>query len=142
MNMVNRLMFEETPFVKAIRTGQSHTQILIIRLRSGKLKWILFNSQPLVEENESGNFSVVSNIIDITSERQLSHELKEGKALINAFFEQTPTLAWVIDEEANLHFASNAFYRQFGANEKDCIGKKITDIVPPPLLVALCMKPI
>lgn len=126
-----QVVFEETPFVKAIKTGQSHTQTLIIRLRCGKIKWILFNSQPLVEENESGNFCVVSNIIDISSERQLSHELKNGKALIKAFFEQTPTLAWVIDEESTLHFASSAFYRQFGVNEKECVDKKITDIVPP-----------
>src|SRR3990170_3590459 len=122
--------FEETPFIKAIRTGESHTQTLVIRLRNGKNKWILFNSHRLIEENTSDDFSVVSNIIDITSERQLSRELKEGKALINAFFEQTPALAWVIDEESNLHFASSAFYRHFGISEKESSGKKITDIVP------------
>ncbi|MGZ8509225.1 MAG: PAS domain-containing protein [Chitinophagaceae bacterium] len=122
--------FEETPFVKAIRTGEPHTQTLVIRLRNGKNKRILFNSQPLIEENDGGNFSVVSSIIDITSERQLSLELKEGKAPITAFFEQTPTLAWVIDEETNLHFASSAFYHHFGVNEKESIGKKITDLVP------------
>jgi PAS domain S-box-containing protein len=122
--------FEETPFAKATRTGEPHTQILVIRLANGKNKWILFNSQPLVEENDCGKFSVVSNIIDITSERQLSRELKEGKALITAFFEQTPTLAWVIDEETNLHFASSAFYHHFGLNEKESIGKRITDLVP------------
>ncbi|MGZ8539432.1 MAG: PAS domain S-box protein [Chitinophagaceae bacterium] len=122
--------FEETPFVKAIRTGEPHTQTLVIRLRNGKNKRILFNSQPLIEENDGGKFSVVSSIIDITSERQLSLELKEGKAPITAFFEQTPTLAWVIDEETNLHFASSAFYHHFGVNEKESIGKKITDLVP------------
>lgn len=122
--------FEETPFIKAINTGESHTQTLVIRLRNGEKKWILFNSQPLIERHDCNSFSVVSNIVDITPERQLSRELKEGKALINAFFEQTPTLAWVIDEETYLHFASNAFYSHFGLNKKECIGKKITDIVP------------
>ncbi len=84
----------------------------------------------LLKSHVCKNFSVVSNIVDITPERQLSREVKEGKALINAFFEQTPTLAWVIDEEATLHFASNAFYQHFGLNENECIGKKVTDIVP------------
>lgn len=125
-----QVRFEDTPFVKAIKTGESHTEILVIRLLSGKTKWILFNSQPLAEENECGNFYVVSNIIDITPERQLSHELENGRALIKAFFEQTPAMAWVIDEEANLHFASSAFYRHFNLHENKCIGKKITDIVP------------
>lgn len=122
--------FEETPFMKAIKTGESHTQTLVISLRNGGKKWILFNSQPLIEEHTCNCYSVVSNIVDITSERQLSREVKEGKALINAFFEQTPTLAWVIDEETNLHFASNAFYQHFDVDKKECIGKKITDIVP------------
>jgi PAS domain S-box-containing protein len=122
--------FHETPFIKAIKTGESHTQTLIIRLGNGDKKWILFNSQPLVEERSSTSFSVVSNIVDITSERQLSREVKEGKALISAFFEQTPTLAWVLDEEANLYFASQAFYRHFNLTEQESIGKKVTDIVP------------
>ena len=121
------IAFEETAFVKAIKTGESHTQTLVIRLKNGKKKWILFNSQPLVDEK---CFSVISNIVDITSERQLSNELKQGKALINAFFERTPTLAWVLDEEAVLHFASGAFYHHFGINEKESIGVKVTDLVP------------
>jgi PAS domain S-box-containing protein len=131
------VVFEETPFVKTIKTGQPHTQTLVIRLKNGKNKWILFNSQPLAQENACGNFCVVSNIIDISSERQLSDELKNGKALIKAFFEQTPTLAWVIDEESTLHFASSAFYQQFGTIEAECIGKKITDIVPAAVARAL-----
>jgi PAS domain S-box-containing protein len=122
--------FEETPFIKAIQTGESHTQTLVVRLRSGEKKWIHFNSQPLIENHACKNFTVVSNLVDITPERKLSREVKVGKALINAFFEQTPTLAWVIDEDATLHFASNAFYQQFGLEKKNCIGKKVTDIVP------------
>ena len=132
--------FEETPFIKATKTGRSHTQTLVIRLRNGRKKWILFNSQPLIEEHACNCFSVVSSIIDITSERQLSRELMEGKGLISAFFEQTPTLAWVIDEDTNLHFASSAFYDHFGVHKKECTGKKITDIVPPAIARAVYEK--
>lgn len=41
-----------------------------------------------------------------------------------------PGLAWIVDEEKNLLFASDAFYRHFGLSEQDCIGQKITTIVP------------
>ena len=112
--------FEETLFVKAARTRRVQTQTLIIRWRNGEDRWILFNSHPLLEEEINGQFPVFSNIIDVTSERQLSNQLKEHEAIISAFFQETPDLAWVIDEYANLHFASNAFYRHFGVNEKDC----------------------
>ena len=122
--------FEEAPFIKAKQTRQLQTQTLIIRLANGEKRWILFNSQPLVEEEVNGHFPVVSNIIDITSERQLSNRLKLREAMISAFLHETPDLAWVIDEEATLHFASNAFYRHFGLIEKDCINAKVTDLVP------------
>ncbi|MEP7374437.1 MAG: PAS domain-containing protein [Chitinophagaceae bacterium] len=123
--------FEETPFVKAAKTRRLQTQTLIIRLRNGEDRWILFNCQPLLEEEINGQFPVVSNIIDVTSERQLSNRLKEREAIICAFLQETPDLAWVIDEDAHLHFASNAFYRHFGINEKDCLSKRVTDMVPP-----------
>jgi len=122
--------FEQAPFIKARQTRQLQTQALIIRLASGEKRWILFNSQPLVEEEVNGHYPVVSNIIDITSERQLSNRLKMREALIGSFLNETPDLAWVIDEEATLHFASNAFYRHFGLIEKDCINAKVTDLVP------------
>ncbi|HUM67156.1 MAG TPA: PAS domain-containing protein, partial [Chitinophagaceae bacterium] len=54
-----------------------------------------------------------------------------------AFFEQTPTLSWVIDETTELLIASQAFYDHFSLIEKECIGAKITDIVPPSVACAL-----
>lgn len=132
--------FEEAPFKKAIKTGQSQTQILLIRLLNGEDKWLLFKSQPVAEEEDSGHFYVVSNIIDITPERHLLTQLKDGEALIAAFFQQTPALAWVIDEETNLHFASKAFYDHFGTTEKDCNGAKIGNVVPVQVFQALYEK--
>ncbi|RYF96797.1 MAG: PAS domain S-box protein, partial [Chitinophagaceae bacterium] len=123
--------FEETPFIRAIRTGAAQTQTLIVRLRSGEKRWILFNSQPLSRHQAGEAYAVVTNIVDITSERQLSREVKESRALIDAFFKQTPTLAWVIDEEAKLYFGSHAFFHHFRLNENESIGRKITDLVPP-----------
>ena len=123
--------FEETPFVRAAKTRRLQTQTLVIRLKNGEDRWILFNSQPLLEEELDGKFPVVSNIIDVTSERRLSNQLKEREAIISAFLQETPDLAWVIDEDANLLFASNAFYRHFGVNEKDGSSRRVTDMVPP-----------
>jgi PAS fold len=123
--------FEETPFVNAAKTRRLQTQTLIIRLKNGEDRWVLFNSQPLLREEVNRQFPVVSNIIDVPSERQLSNRLKEREAIINAFLQETPDLAWVIDEDANLLFASNAFCLHFGVTEMDCSSKKVTDMVPP-----------
>lgn len=132
----HRLPFNETPFMKAIATGESYSETLVIRLKSGEIKWVVFNSQPC-QPLEAEQLSVVSHLVDITAERKLSEELREGKALNAAFFEQTPTLSWVIDETTELLIASQAFYDHFSLIEKECIGAKITDIVPPSVACAL-----
>ncbi len=126
----SQVLFNDTPFMRSIQTRMPQTQTLLIHLEDGTKKWIVFNSQP-IQASEEEPVCVVSNVIDVTSERHLSDELKDGKALISAFFQQTPTLAWVIDEQTTLHFASHAFYEHFGIDQKHAIGAKITDLVPP-----------
>lgn len=122
--------FDEAPFVRATKTRQLQRQTLIIRLANGDDRFLLFNCQPILDEEKDGLFPVVSNIIDITSEKQLSTRLNLREAMIKAFLNETPDLAWVIDEEATLHFASQAFYRHFGLTEGECVNAKVTDLVP------------
>jgi PAS domain S-box-containing protein len=129
--MGQKVNFKDTSFITAINTGIPQTQTLIVTLAGGVRKWILFNSQPLLHHQANDAYAVVTTIVDITSERQLSREVKESRALIDAFFKQTPTLAWVIDEDATLYFGSHAFFHHFRLEENESIGRKITDLVPP-----------
>ena len=132
--------FDKTPFMKAVQTGKAQAEILIVRLRSGEDRWIFFNSQPLFEKDSNTPFSVVSNIVDVTKEKKLSGELQERVALFHAFMNKTPNLAWVVDENANLLFANPSFYQHYGLNEKNCVNKKITDLVPRVVADALYEK--
>jgi PAS domain S-box-containing protein len=126
----NRMPFSDTPFMRALQTGKPQQATLQIRLANGEDKWVLFNSQPLPDKETEGNFSVVSSIIDVSNERKLSRKLEEKETLIHSFLKQTTQLAWVVDEEENLHFASSAFYDHFGINEKQCANNKITSVLP------------
>ena len=134
------ISFCETPFMKALQTGKTQSNTLIIRMRSGEDKWVLFNSQPLFESGKSIPFSVVSNIVDVTNERKLSAELKESDATLRAFMNKTPNLAWVVDENENLVFASESFFQAYGLTEKLSIGKKLVDLVPRAVADALYEK--
>ncbi len=125
-----KVQFHDTPFMQAIHTGETKTEVLLIRLRSGDYRWLRFSSQPLFEDGSTIPYSVVSNIVDITHEKSLGDELKERDAVLNSFMGQTPNLAWVVDEDADLIFASQSFFRYFGLNPKSSIGKKLTDLVP------------
>lgn len=132
--------FEETPFMKALKTGEPHTEALVIRLRNGEHRWLHFSSQPLFEEKNKVPYAVVSNIADVTKERTLTSQLQERDALFNMFMKQTPNLAWVVDEDSNLIFGSQSFYQYFGLDEKKARGKNIIDLVPPAVANSLYEK--
>ncbi|MBC7950041.1 MAG: PAS domain S-box protein [Chitinophagaceae bacterium] len=135
-----RVRFRNTPFMMAMRTGKAQKQTLRIQLKNGEHRWMLFNSQPLpLDEVGSGAFAV-SNVIDITTERLLAGQLSEKEAFINSFMKQTPNLAWVVDENARLVFASIAFFTHFGIDEDKSINQKVADLVPPSLFKSLYEK--
>jgi PAS domain S-box-containing protein len=41
------------------------------------------------------------------------------------------SLAWVIDEETKLVFASDTFYKHFNLSAEQCVGKRVTTFIPP-----------
>ena len=134
------VLFEKAPFMIALKTGQTQTEVLIIKLRNGESRWMHFSSQPLFDDNQAGAYSVVSSIVDLTAGKKLVEELRERKAFFNSFMDQTPNMAWVVDEDANLVFASHAFYLYFKLDEKTALNKKIADIIPAILGIPLYEK--
>ena len=132
--------FENTPFMKALQSGKTQTEVLLIRLLDGQCRWLHFSSQPLFNENADMPFAVVSNITDLTYERTLIRELKDGKAILNSFINQTPNLVWVVDELSTLLFASKAFYKYFGLKAAESVNKNIIDLVPESVAKSLYEK--
>jgi PAS domain S-box-containing protein len=132
-----RIPFEDAPFVKALRSRHVEQHTLEVRLRSGEKRWIRFSSQALPEAATDGQFAVVTSLIDVTNERQLSIQLQDREILIDSFMKQTPGLAWIVDEEERLLFASNAFYKIYGHSEEEFKSKKITELLPEAVVKAV-----
>ena len=133
--------FEDAPFVKAIKYGRPQKQTLQVSLENGEYRWILFHSQLLpAKDHEEETSCVVSNIIDVTTEKILAIKLQEKEAIFNAFVSKTPNLSWIVDEDTRLIFASNAFYDQFGLNETDCLNRKMEELIPSPVFKTLYKK--
>lgn len=130
------VLFTDTPFIKALQTAKAHSQVLNVRLHNGEHRLIHFNSQPLFD-NDTIPFSVVTNITDVTREKQLSGQVLERDILFRSFLGKTPNLAWVLDESAALLFASESFYKYFGLREDQVLNKNIFDLVPPSVADAL-----
>lgn len=134
------VIFEKTPFMRALQTGKVQTEVMFVRLKNGGSRWLHFSSQPLFDENTDVPYAVVSNITDTTYEKALMKELRERKAILRSFMNQTPNLAWVVDESSSLLFASKAFYQYFGLKEPESINKNILELVPETVGKALYEK--
>jgi PAS domain S-box-containing protein len=127
----NSLLFESTPFMRALETGEPQSQVFSVLLGNGERRWLDFSSQPLFENKCTEPFAVVSSIADVSPEKNLTVRLLERDALYNAFMQQTPNPTWVIDEDSTLVFASQSFCQYFGLDEKKSINKNIFDLIPP-----------
>ncbi len=134
------VLFKNTSFNKALHTGQRQTEVLVIRLGNGEQRWLHMSSQPLFRDHSSIPFAVVSSITDLTLEKKLIRDLKERKAVLRSFMKQTPNMAWVVDEQASLLFASRNFYDFFGIEEEAAARKSLMELVPPAVAEALLEK--
>lgn len=135
-----KIYFEDTPFMQAVTTGKFCSGLTTVQLRNGEFRKIFFKSQPLHDEDNKRVCAVLSFISDVTHEETLSLRLRDKEKLFNAFINNTPNLAWVVDEDANLVVASRAFYNHFGIPENTAGGKKITELVPAEVCNALFEK--
>ncbi|MDP4265253.1 MAG: PAS domain-containing protein, partial [Bacteroidota bacterium] len=132
--------FEKAPFMKALDSGKIQKETIRIQLENGENRWIRFYSQPLPDDHTDDCCWAVSTIIDVTNEKLLAARIEEKRALINAFVRQTPNLAWVVDDDSRLQFASEAFYQYFNLDKTVCTDKKMSELVPPFVFRALYEK--
>ncbi len=135
-----KLSFADSPFMRAIRTGQRSCEHISVRLRSGEIRRVRISSQPLKDEKNGTSCAIISSICDMSHVKELSLQLKQSDDLFYAFMNQTPNLAWVVDEDTHLLQASRSFYRYFGLDEKIARGRKISELVPADIFNALVEK--
>lgn len=125
-----KVLFEETPFIRAFESGKVEKTTLQMPVRNGKTRWVHFSSQLLPLHDAAGGPVVVSSLMDVTQERELIKAVQEKDAMIKALLKETPNLSWVVDEESRLMFASDAFYKLFRIKEQESLGMKVTELLP------------
>lgn len=135
------LPYEKAPFLRALRLGRPIKEMFQVQLENGEQRWVLINAQPIPAPEVDGEGTcIVSHIIEVTNEKLLEIKLREKDLLINAFINQTPNLAWIVNEDARLLFASASFCRYFGIDPHAYVNRKVTELVPGPVFQSLYEK--
>ena len=124
------VLYENSPFMKALRTGRTCRKLLRIKMKNGETSWLYFHSQHFHTGIAGENDYVVSTVIDITNEKLLIDKARGTENRLQSFMNQVPSLSWIINEQGDLLFANDAFYNYFDLREKSAIGKKLVDLLP------------
>lgn len=135
-----KVVFGDSPFMQALATGMRCSQLLSVRLRNGGYSRVRISSQPLFDEMSGETCAVVSGISDVSNEQELSLRLQQREELFNVFMNNTPNLAWVVDEDTHLIAASRSFYKYFGLDEKTAEDRPISELIPVEIFNALVEK--
>jgi PAS domain S-box-containing protein len=73
----------------------------------------------------------VASVSDITSPHQRAEEaLRSAEARLRVFLENSPTIAWLKDEEGRHVYYSPTFQKRFGVRQGDWLGKTDFDLWP------------
>jgi PAS domain S-box-containing protein len=134
------LPFSEAPFMKALSTGQTQSNVVLnLQIRKGIYRSVLCNSQPLFKKDQTKAFSVVSTILDLTQEKKLEVEVKMREALFTSFMNHTPYFAWIADKNKKLVFANQSLLSYFNGDES-AFGKYIIHLIPATIAIIFLEK--
>ncbi len=92
----------------------------------------LCHDDPQLQGETLASNEITADIFATTVE-QLCHSnnlLSEQESIVKAFLKMTPNLAWVVDDEERLVFASDAFFRMYGLSKERSPGMKMSALLP------------
>ncbi len=90
----------------------------------------IYHDQALFKEGAIKPYAVVVSFSDITAIKATNEKLEESEMLFRSFMTNSPTLAWVYDENGNYVYGNTLFKEVIGLNESH-IGKHLSDISSP-----------
>ena len=117
---------EKTPFDAELylKNGYYHAMKWQISCLNSETDSFLCIGLKTVEDT-AVTTDTVANIIP-----SLGEVSGESDTVFRSFMNNTPNLAWVLDEHGTLLYANEAFYQYFVITEANALNKNIIDIVP------------
>ncbi|MDP4248256.1 MAG: PAS domain S-box protein, partial [Bacteroidota bacterium] len=130
------VLYNDTSILPSSPFSPQSNRIIAWPCGDGQERFILWNSQPLFENDGSEPYAVVSTLHDMTKEKLLEKEVQAREALFSSFMDHTPYVSWIIDENNNLVYANRSLLKYFHG-WKEVIGKDMSMFIPQPLFLAL-----
>jgi len=112
-----------------LETGVPFRVELQLITDTGKRRWAEVRGLAPVIEGERS--FVVGTLQDITERKEAELALRESEERFRLFMDNSPTIAWIKDEQGRYVYLSGTYEARFGVQLKDWIGKTDAELWPP-----------
>ncbi|MGN6293671.1 MAG: PAS domain S-box protein [Chitinophagaceae bacterium] len=108
---------------------RNHSVEYRLRSKSGEYVWVLDRGMLLEWTPDGKPLTLIGTHKNITEEKMREEDLLQSRQRFSSFMANTPTLSWIIDENAIFRFLNAPYLKAFNLSESD-IGKSVYDIFP------------
>jgi PAS domain S-box-containing protein len=113
----------------ALKKGGKTHQEFKFRRKDGSDLWVISSASP-VFDSEGRYTRTISMLIDITERKRVEVALRESEERFRLFMDNSPTIAWIKDEQGRYVFLSRAFEFRFGVKLDTWLGKTDEELLP------------
>ena len=100
-----------------------------LRRKDGSPVWTLRNAT-LAYDQEAGEPVIEGTLIDITERKQAEEALRASEERFRVFMENSPTLAFIKEEDGRYLFVNKPFENMFGVDRRQVLGKTVYEWLP------------
>lgn len=111
------------------RAIENHSVEYRLRGKSGEYVWILDRGMMLERTADGKPLKLIGTHKNITEQKNREEALIQSRKRFGSFMANTPTMTWIIDENAVFRYLNAPYMKAFNLREDD-IGRSIYDIFP------------
>jgi PAS domain S-box-containing protein len=111
------------------RAIENHSVEYRLKGKSGEYVWILDRGMMLERTPDGMPLKLIGTHKNITEQKRREEALIQSRKRFGSFMANTPTMTWIIDENAVFRYLNAPYLKAFNLQEGD-IGRSIYDIFP------------
>ncbi len=109
-------------------TGEPYSVQYRLRGKDGRYRWFLSQADLVVAPDGARRW--VGVCADIDDRKQAEDARRSSEARFRAFMDNSPTLAWIVDENDRFVFANAAFHRIIGRQAGELTDLPLSQVMP------------